>query len=160
MQFAATTLFPTFNAIHGIVADISGTLLLRREPILNPRRSKGFRVFLSSIFLAKPAKRLENEGKPLECVQRFESLISFCAFCQGLDTRKLVSLTEIRALENLRFPKIPWAHICVATWLVFAVCNVSEANIDTSADYSVWMMAAEMQAFVCTSFQTINSISQ
>ena len=107
MQFAATTLFPTFNAIHGTVADISGTLLLRREPILNPRRSKGFRVFLSSIFLAKPAKHLEKEGKSLECVQRFESLISFCAFCQGLHTRKLVSLTETRAIENLGSPKIP-----------------------------------------------------
>ena len=44
--------------------------------------------------------------------------------------------------------------------VVCAVCDVSEASIDTSADYSVWMMAAEMQAFDSTSLQTINSTSQ
>ena len=48
MQFAATTLFPTFNAIHRTVADISGTLLLRRKPILNPRRVKVFACFFQA----------------------------------------------------------------------------------------------------------------
>ena len=62
MQLAVNSHFPTFNAIHGNVADFSGTF------------PKVFSKTSPKVFQRTNAKPLEKVGKPLEKVKGFEPL--------------------------------------------------------------------------------------